>query len=128
MSWRAGYVLVGVVLVQVTQLRSNGFRGSVVENLNARSGGSSAAALSLVIELRSSAAAKRQQGDQLRTAISTQGSGTVIKRFTVAGAPGAEGFTGTDAGQSGAAIVVFAEGSCCCCSATSIRKATRPRQ
>jgi hypothetical protein len=102
-----------VAAVDAAQLKRNGFRGAAVENLNPTSVSNNGAAVSLVIELASSAAARRQQAVQLRIAISSQGAGTVIKHFTVAGVPGAQGFTGTAPQRgAGAANVVFAEGSC----------------
>jgi hypothetical protein len=93
------------------QLRENGFRSAATENLNATRAAGNGAAISLVIELGSPAAAKREAAGQLRSAIAAQGSGAPIKRFTVAGVPGASGFTASLPG-SGAANVVFVEGSC----------------
>jgi hypothetical protein len=93
------------------QLRGNGFRAAAVEHMQTKDGRS--AAISLVIETGSSAAARREATYQLHSDISAQGSGAAITRFSIPGVPGAQAFTATASGHPGsAANAVFVEGSC----------------
>jgi hypothetical protein len=93
-------------------LRRNGFRTAVVEQMSPTRLVANDGGVSVVIEFASPAAAKREQVIQLHSAIASQGPGPPLKSFTVPGVPGADGFTASGGHGTGAANVVFREGSC----------------
>lgn len=94
------------------RLRREGFVRAVSRLMAYTRAPNNGGALSWVVELGSSRAAKAEQRVQLRQTIAAQGR-VKIARYTVPGVPGAKGFTATVSGQpGGASNTLFTEGRC----------------
>jgi hypothetical protein len=95
------------------RLKAEGFRGGVTEETTSIRGLATGGGLSYVVELGSPTAAAKELAYDVRSNIAAQGKGALIHRFTVAGVPGAVGFTARTAHKpGGAANVSFREGNC----------------
>ena len=95
------------------RLKAEGFRGGVIEETTSIRGLAAGGGLSYVVELGSPKAAAKELAYDVRSNIALQGKGALIHRFTVAGVPGAVGFTARTAHKpGGAANVSFREGNC----------------
>ncbi len=94
------------------RLTAEGFVAAISESThNAKLHGEG---LSSAVELGSQAQAAKELAYDVRSDIASQGKGTLIHRFSIAGVPGAVGFTakGPHNEPGGAANVAWQEGSC----------------
>jgi len=108
------------------RLTAEGFVAAISEGThNAKLHGEG---LSTAEELGSPAEAAKELAYEVRSNITAQGKGSLIHRFSIAGVPGAVGFTATGRHEpGGAANVLWQEGSCASCSSeTSFPKAPAP--
>ena len=95
------------------RLKAEGFRGAAIEYTILTRGPAAGSGLSSVVELGSPTAAAKELAYDVRSDIAAQGKRARIHRFTIAGVPGAVGFTATEAHTpGGAANVSFSEGDC----------------
>ena len=100
----------GALVNVAARLQSEGFSGAVREDLKASK--SDRGALSIVVRLRSRAAATRELGLQRRdyASESRRLHGHTTTPFPVRSIPGAYGFTASDPGGGSGVNVIFADG------------------
>jgi len=100
----------GALVNVAARLRFEGFVAAVREDLGAQT--KDRGALSIVVQVRSSAAATRELGLQPRdyATESRRLQGHTTRAFRVSGIPGAYGFTATDPSGGFGVNVIFADG------------------
>jgi hypothetical protein len=90
------------------RVRGEGFRDALQLQTATTTGGGG---LDFVLELGSTAAARREEAVELKEDVAEQGH-VAVTHFTIAGIPGSEGIAAPGGKQGSAANVLFTEGRC----------------